>query len=52
MIEANFETQSQLLELTHRLENEMKSHVLMANNKCQGVLNNSLLYFSLNSVHV
>lgn len=52
MIEANFETQCQLLELTHRLENEIRNQVLMANNQCQGVLNNLLLYFSINSVHV
>lgn len=53
MIKANFETQCHLLELTHRLEHEMRNQqVLITNNLYQGILNNLLLYFSLNSVRM
>lgn len=53
MIEASFETQCRLLELIHMVEHEMiNQQMLMANNLCQGILINLLLYFSLNPVHV
>lgn len=38
MIEANFDIQCHLLELTPRAEHEMRSQqLLMANNLCQGI---------------